>query len=468
MGGRIDVDSDINRGSTFTFEIPFARSPSTTPATLPQVLVVLGDAAFGERIRGIVATLPALPESLVTTRVTTAEAARRAIATDQRRHRALLIDMRSDEGRRAAAPLTADPALAGAGMAIVIDDADDNSADVLPSSCAVVLRESRDAEFAGALDAEHRGTLFREAIIAALQALAALTDPGEDAGAADEQRAPQRPGLRVLVAEDNPVNQKVTRRLLERAGHSVEIVDNGEDALDALDEHTFDAFIVDVNMARLGGLDAVKLYRMGTLGQPRLPIIALSADATADTRRAAKEAGVDIYLTKPVDPRRLLDTLATQCRDDGRAPLSPSPATEETGSPAVEPISAHPRYRQETVPAIDWSAIQTLARYTDSEFVVDTLREYQTNAERLVEEIAEAIRVSDTMVFRDRLHALRGTSGNVAATAMCRLCREYRGITDQRLAEAGPAILKRLRDSLQRFRQEFAEGVGSLRPGRQG
>jgi len=117
---------------------------------------------------------------------------------------------------------------------------------------------------------------------------------------------------------------------------------------------------------------------------------------------------------------------------------------------------------------IDWAAINSLAQYTDNDFVIETLEEYQGNAERLVDQIAEAIRLADTERLREWLHALRGTSGNIGATAMCRLCREYQEITDERLSEAGPAILWRLRANLQRFRQDLAEGVQLLRTSRQG
>ncbi len=461
MGGHISVTSNTDLGSTFTVELSLTRSRSTAAEPLPQSVVVLGDAQFSEQVTSTLSALSALIPIICTN---TPEAARLAFANSPSKQTLLLIDMRSAKSRRAAALLSADAALSGAGGVIFTNESEDDGA-ALSWSCIIMLRERRDME----TDAERWKAFSGEALVAALQAAAALNDLDADALTSDEQCLPQHPALRVLVAEDNPVNQKVTRRLLERAGHTVFVVDNGEDALDALDEQPFHAFIVDVNMARLAGLDAVKLYRMGALGQPRLPIIALSADATAETRRAAEDAGVDVYLTKPVDPRRLLDTLASQCsREAGRAAASSNIAPVEGGTQAVQCISAHPRYGQETAPAIDWGAIQTLARYTDSDFVVATLEEYLTNAERLIDEIAGAIRNGDTMLFRDRLHALRGTSGNVGATAICRLCREYHGITDQRLAESGPAILRRLSDSLQRFREEFVKGAETLRSGRQG
>ncbi|HYN37698.1 MAG TPA: response regulator, partial [Rhodospirillales bacterium] len=362
---------------------------------------------------------------------------------------ALLVDRRGDAVAVATPPLD-DLSLAGAGVIVAINP-DGDSIDALPCSTAVVLRGWGNAGAPPQLDAA--------ACLAALDAAVALTGDGRTADAkVEEHPTPQHASLRVLVAEDNPVNQKVTRRILERVGHSVRVVDNGEDALDALDEQTFDAFIVDINMARLGGIDVVKLHRMAALGQPRLPIIAFSADATAETRQAALEAGIDLYLTKPIEPQRLLDALTELCRGDER----PAPAAAETT--AVTRISSHPRYRREVVPAIDWTKIETLARYTDHAFVFETLQEYLINAERLVAEIAVAIEAGDADALRDGLHALRGTSGNVGAEALWRLCREYHGITGRQLSQSGAEIMQRLTDDLQRFRLEFKDGSRSLGP----
>ena len=455
MGGTISVESTVGGGSTFTVNIPFVRPLARPAEELPEKVIVLAESPFEDLVNHACSTLHASLKVPSVVRVSTAEEVRSVIACRHQRL-ALLIDMRLEEGRRAASELSATGSLAATGVVLLVDN--DLPSDRLSSVCAIIIRIGLRA------GAEMQNGPFAEAIIGALQGASALARAREDDLRADEQKAPRATGLRVLVAEDNPVNQKVTRRLLERAGHIVVVVDNGEDALDALEVQAFDAFIVDINMARLGGLDTVKLYRIGSLGHPYLPIIALTADATADTRRAAEEAGIDAYLTKPVEPRRLLDTLDFECRQHGCRPPCDAPEQAAPAPPFVQPIAEHPRFRQEVIPAIDWVALETLAQYTDSDFVVETLEEYQGNAERLVDQIAEAISLNDAERLRERLHALRGTSGNVGATAMGGLCREYQAITNERLVEAGPAILWRLRDNLERFRQDFSEGVELLRP----
>ena len=94
--------------------------------------------------------------------------------------------------------------------------------------------------------------------------------------------------------------------MLETAGHAVTLVGNGEQALDALEAGTFDVVLMDVNMPVMNGLDAVKLHRFATGGRDLPPFVALTADATDETRRKCDDAGVAAFVTKPVDMEELL------------------------------------------------------------------------------------------------------------------------------------------------------------------
>ncbi len=129
--------------------------------------------------------------------------------------------------------------------------------------------------------------------------------------AADARPAPAGdgnppPGLRILVAEDNGVNQLLMRRLLERAGHAVTIAHNGEQALQACAEDAFDVVLMDVQMPVMDGLEATaRLRRREEAGGARLPIIALTAHAMAGDRERCLAAGMDGYVTKPVQPAQL-------------------------------------------------------------------------------------------------------------------------------------------------------------------
>ena len=135
------------------------------------------------------------------------------------------------------------------------------------------------------------------------------------AGAAAVRRPlpPCRPagGLRVLVAEDNEVNQKVVSRMLERLGHSVEVAVNGSDALERAKASTFDIVLMDCQMPEMDGFEATARIRAALVGRRRMPILALTANASDADRQRCLDAGMDAHLSKPLKLERLADALAT-------------------------------------------------------------------------------------------------------------------------------------------------------------
>jgi len=113
----------------------------------------------------------------------------------------------------------------------------------------------------------------------------------------------------VLLAEDNAVNQMIARRMLERLGYAVTIARNGREAVDQARTTRFDAVLMDVQMPEMNGLEATQAIRSMERGGPRLPIIALTANAMQGDQAQCLAAGMDAYLTKPVDMQALERTL---------------------------------------------------------------------------------------------------------------------------------------------------------------
>jgi CheY-like chemotaxis protein len=124
--------------------------------------------------------------------------------------------------------------------------------------------------------------------------------------------------LRILLVEDNRVNQLVARGLLERQGHAVTLAENGRQAVDLFLRENFDLVFMDVQMPEMDGLEATVAMRAAEAegDRPRTPIIALTAQALPEDRDACLEAGMDFYLSKPVDRKALSDavSLAAACR----------------------------------------------------------------------------------------------------------------------------------------------------------
>ena len=121
--------------------------------------------------------------------------------------------------------------------------------------------------------------------------------------------ASQRVSRRILLAEDNVVNQKVAVGVLTRAGHRVDVVENGREAIDALSRGHFDVVLMDVQMPGMGGLDATRSIRAARSRGRHVPIIALTARAMTGDREECLAAGMDAYVTKPLRAEDLLDVI---------------------------------------------------------------------------------------------------------------------------------------------------------------
>jgi len=136
---------------------------------------------------------------------------------------------------------------------------------------------------------------------------------GEDiARAADSRVAGRVEGLKILLVEDNPINAMLTRELLRRRGHQISEVTSGEAAIQVMADERFDLMLTDIHMPGLDGVEATKRIRLAELraGKRRTPIVALTADVLETGKRACQEAGMDGFLSKPIDPAELDSMLA--------------------------------------------------------------------------------------------------------------------------------------------------------------
>nr|WP_283949692.1 response regulator [Limobrevibacterium gyesilva] len=182
--------------------------------------------------------------------------------------------------------------------------------------------------------------LRKPVLISRLRAMAVMLDTpnttlplspqrGEREGEGSPQRAAEGPrtltraadtplaGLRVLLAEDNPTNQLITRTLLQRAGATVELVADGASAVAAAGASSFDVVLMDLQMPGMDGLEAARAIRAGEPPGRRLRIIGLTAAIGPDTERACRAAGMDTHLGKPVSRAYLLRTLADLAQTTG-------------------------------------------------------------------------------------------------------------------------------------------------------
>jgi CheY-like chemotaxis protein len=167
-------------------------------------------------------------------------------------------------------------------------------------------REAIDAYRAAGLEHHLLKPLRRRSLAARLLAAGRGVQPREAQRVEDERAAPAlKLGLSVLMAEDNPVNALLARTLLQRAGCSVDVVGDGEEAVTAARHGGYDLILLDLRMPRLDGISAARQIRALPGAAGKVAIIALTADAGEEERVAARKAGMDDFVTKPIDPERL-------------------------------------------------------------------------------------------------------------------------------------------------------------------
>jgi signal transduction histidine kinase/DNA-binding NarL/FixJ family response regulator len=162
--------------------------------------------------------------------------------------------------------------------------------------------------------------------------------PGSFAAGAE----PQKPRtLRILVADDNPVNQKLVSRVLDKFGHAATVVNNGGEAVEAARSGSFDLVLMDVEMPEMDGFEATALIRRAEQSRRRVPIIAMTAHAMSGDRQRCLDAGMDDYLSKPIARNELAAMLTKFFPADGD-PITPPQAS--SGPAAPEPaIPLSPR-----------------------------------------------------------------------------------------------------------------------------
>jgi CheY-like chemotaxis protein len=148
-----------------------------------------------------------------------------------------------------------------------------------------------------------------------------------------DARLGERFPLRVLLAEDNPINQKVELRMLERVGYRADAVASGIEALAALERRPYDVVIMDVQMPEMDGLEATRRLRARFAGTGRPQVIAMTANAMEGDREACLAAGMDDYVAKPVRLEALAATLERAARRLRAAPRGASPATGPSSLP---------------------------------------------------------------------------------------------------------------------------------------
>jgi PAS domain S-box-containing protein len=254
---------------------------------------------------------------------------------------------------------------------------------------------------------------------------------------ADEPKPPpakaDRRGLKVLVVEDNRVNQRVTRALLERLGCAVDVAEDGSQALAAVSRSRYDVVFMDCSMPGMSGYEATREIRRREGGGNGLPIVALTAHALRGDRERCLAAGMTDYLAKPVELRALEGVLAR---------LAEGPAEKPAPPPAAEP-SPEPQRAAALVDVQALASLRSLEKDGPG-FMVTIVREFDEGARHKLDEMQLAARGGDLPALRGAAHTLKGSAGIFGARGMAELCRRLEHAADQGEASAAAPLIARL------------------------
>jgi CheY-like chemotaxis protein len=218
------------------------------------------------------------------------------------------------------------------------------------------------------------------------------------------QRA--RSGSHILLAEDNIVNQKVARRLLEKLNYRVYVVADGVAAVAAWQTGTFDLVLMDCQMPGMDGYEATREIRKLENGKRRIPIVALTAHAMRGDEEKCRAAGMDDYLSKPIDRAKLevcVDRLLPSTVSTGTL------AAIDTASPDAD--TAYPSQQP-----VDWDALLALFD-GDEAFARELAESFGGTGDKALAAIAAALARGDHATIREAAHDLKGASANLRAAA---------------------------------------------------
>jgi CheY-like chemotaxis protein len=295
-------------------------------------------------------------------------------------------------------------------------------------------------------------------IFAEAEQARSVLKPTEATGGQFDALLGQRLPLRILLAEDNTVNQKLALRLLERMGYRADVVANGLEVLEALQRQRYDVILMDVQMPDMDGLEASRAIHESRPAGEHPRIVAVTANAMQGDREECLAAGMDDYLTKPIQIKALqeaLERVGLWARVH-RRPTNPLKPVK------TAPLTLEAEGQAELGPVLDPTALADLRQFQgegEPDIVQELAEAFRFETPLLLEALRQAVAKEQPEQLKRAAHNLKGSSNNLGAHTMVALSAELETLCKNETVEGAAELVTRLEQEYQRVCQALATEI---------
>ena len=447
MGGEILIESEVGKGSTFSFHAVFAPAPDDAQDQHNRGIVVVGGTKVlvvddNETNRMILNEM-LTNWGMLATLVDSGSQAITELSEAVRREEAFGIvisdvNMPEMSGYDFIANVRNDNAICDTQIVILTSGVRDG--------------ESQLAEELGVSECLMKPVKQSELFDAIVRSLGVNCHEDFEIGG-NEYDQYGLDSLNLLLVEDNVINQKLAVGVLSRDGHQITVANNGQEALEHLESEKFDAVLMDVQMPVMDGYEATQAIREKELnsGANRMPIIAMTAHAMKGDRERCLAAGMDEYVAKPIRIATLRETLLRVIKRNGISDESPHENAPDPSSveDQCDQSTSAPKYSKansesDELSAIDWKrAEETVGG--DGNLLSELIKAFSTESKTLTSQLETAVNSQNASEIKRIAHTLKGASLSVAAVKLSDLASNL----EQSVEDLDPASTRELYESIQ-------------------